>query len=233
MRGCLTILLLAAAFLVGGLWFGGPPLAGAVVQASLTGSGFRADDLRIVVSADPPLKLALGRADRVAIDATGVHWNSVAAGSLSLVLGQVDLVGRTAATASGTIDRVELTGSDAAPVFVRIALSGPAQAAPTTISVEKATIEGMARAGFRRAFKIDPDVVELIAPNLLRVGVAGKTLTGRLAIDQAGALVAASDLGTIRLVEPNPSIPLKLTSVSVEAAGLELLGTLDVAALIH
>ena len=48
-----------------------------------------------------------------------------------------------------------------------------------------------------------------------------------------GALVVESGLGTVRLVEPDPSIPLRLTAVSVVDGGLELTGTLDVSALLR
>src|SRR5919112_3846543 len=106
MRGCLTILVLAAAFVVGAIWFGGPPLAGTVVEASLTGAGLTADELDVTVSSDPPLGLVTGRADRVSIHATGVGWGSIEAESMDLDLIGVDLFGRTATSADGTFDGV-------------------------------------------------------------------------------------------------------------------------------
>ena len=110
MRGCLSVLIIAAAFLVGVVWFGGVPLAETVVEASLTASAFEADELDVTVGADPPLQLALGRADRVEIEATGVRWEDLRAGSMSMRLDGVDLLARTATTADGEFRDVERGG---------------------------------------------------------------------------------------------------------------------------
>ena len=37
MRGCLSVIVIAALFIFGAIWFGGPPLAGTVVQAMRAG----------------------------------------------------------------------------------------------------------------------------------------------------------------------------------------------------
>jgi hypothetical protein len=54
-----------------------------------------------------------------------------------------------------------------------------------------------------------------------------------LRVEADGALVVASSLGTVRLVEPDPSIPLRLTGVSIVDGGLALIGTLNVSALLR
>jgi hypothetical protein len=78
-----------------------------------------------------------------------------------------------------------------------------------------------------------PDSAELVAPDGIRAGIGGRELNGTLRVDADGALVVASSLGTIRLVGPDPSIPIRLTSVSIVDGGLVLTGTLDVSALLH
>ena len=108
MRGCLGVLIIAAIFVVAGAWFGGPPVAGALVTTGLTTAGLQSDDLDVDVDADPPLKLALGQADSVTIDATDVEWDGLHADTLELVLLDVDFLARTAAQVSGRLTGVEL-----------------------------------------------------------------------------------------------------------------------------
>jgi hypothetical protein len=232
-RGCLSVLILAAAFLVGIVWFGGVPLAETVVEASLTSSAFEADELDVTVHADPPLVLALGRADRVEIEARGVRWKELRAGSMTMRLDEVNLLGRTATTADGQFRDVEFAVADGEPARVGIAIHGPADGARTTIDIDGPTVNRMALAAFEETFGTRPDSAELVAPNGIRVGIGDRQLDGTLRVDVDGALVVSSGLGTIRLVEPDPSLPLRLTSVSIVDGGLALTGSLDVSALLH
>ncbi len=233
MRGCLSVLIIAVAFLVGIVWLGGPPLAATVVHASLTNSGFQADELAVTVRAEPPLVLALGRADRVDIAATGVSWNDLQAGSMTMRLDGVDLVGRSATSADARFDDVELAMADGTPALVGISIVGPTDRADTTIDIDRATVNQIALAAFEQTFGTRPDSAELIAPDQIRVRLGGNALGGTLQVQADGALVVASSIGSVRLVEPNPSIPFQLTGVSVGAAGLELTGTTDLASLLR
>jgi hypothetical protein len=233
MRGCLSVLIIAAAFLVGIVWFGGVPLAETVVEASLTSSAFEADELDVTVHADPPLVLALGRADRVEIEATGVRWEELRAGSMSMRLDGVDLLARTATTADGQFRDVELAVAGGDPALVGIGISGPAGGARTTIDIDGPTVNRVALAAFEEKFGTRPDAADLVAPDGIRVRLGGNELLGTLRVDSDGALVVVSGLGTVRLVEPDPSIPLRLTGVSIVNGGLELTGTLDVSALLR
>jgi hypothetical protein len=221
-RGCLSILIIAAVFLVAIVWFGGVPLAETVVKASLTSSAFDADELDVIVHADPPLKLALGRADRVEIEATGVRWEVLRAGSMTMRLDGVDLLARTATTADGQFRDVEFPVAGGDPALVGIAIHGPADGARTTIDIDAPTVNRMALAAFETTFGTRPDSAELVVPDKIRVVLGGRELSGTLRVDADG-LVVASGLGTIRLVEPDPSIPIRL----------KLTGTLDVSALLH
>lgn len=234
MRGCLTVLVLAAAFLVGGIWFGGPPLAGTVVEASLTGAGLTADDLDVTVSSDPPLGLVTGRADRVAIHASGVAWGGIEAESMDLDLTGVDLFARTATAADGRFDGVEVPGpGGGAPILASVELSGPADAAPTTVRVDRPTVERVALAAFEAEFDVRPDAVSLAAPDEVRVTVGGRELAAHLEIAADGAVVARSALGTVSIMDARSSLPLVLTGLSLGPDGLVLNGSLDVASLLH
>jgi hypothetical protein len=232
-RGCLSVLIIAAVFLVGIVWLGGVPLAETVVEASLTSSAFEADELDVTVHADPPLVLALGRADRVEIEARGVRWKELRAGSMTMRLDGVDLLGRTASTADGQFRDVEFAVAGGQPARVEIAIHGLAEVAHTTIAIDGPTVNRMALAAFEKTFGSRPDSAELVAPNGVKVGIGDSELNGTLRVDVDGALVVSSALGTIRLVEPDPSLPLRLTSVSIVNGGLALNGTLDVSALLR
>lgn len=233
MRGCLSVVIIAAAFIVGVVWFGGPPLAATVVEATLTGAGFDADDLDITVSADPPLLLAVGRADRVEIEASDVRWNGLRAGSMSMRLDGVDFLDRTAATAEGRFDGVEIPVADGDPGLVGMTITGPARRAVTTITIDSRTINLLALGAFERAFGSRPDAAELVAPDGIRVRSGTSELAGTLQVEPDGALVVTSILGKVRLVEPDSSIPLRLTGLSIVGGGMTLSGTLDVSALLR
>jgi hypothetical protein len=233
LRGCLSVLVIAAAFLVGIVWFGGPPLAATVVEASLTGSGFNADAVDVTVEADPPLALAVGRADHVQIDASGVRWKDLHARSMSMRLEGVDLLGRTAKSANGRFTDVEIPVPGAAPALVEITIAGPANRARTTILVDRASINRLALAAFELKFGTRPDSVELTAPDRIQVRLGGNSLNGTLRVDASGALVVASTLGTASLIQPGQSFPLTINAVSVGDGALELTGTVDLQSLLR
>jgi hypothetical protein len=226
LRGCLSVLILAAAFTVGLVWFGAPPIAETVVKASLTSAGFKADDLEVAIRANPPLTLAVGRADEVRIEGQNVSWNDLRAESLSLTLGGVDLLARTAVSATGFFDHVELLAEGGESTVGSVAFDGPAGAADATIVVDAATVERLAFAAFEREFGSRPERVSLVGPNIVRVQTAVGSLDGRLEIE-GGALAIQSSFGVVRLVEPSPSMPIAFTGVTVTTGGLELTGTID------
>jgi hypothetical protein len=233
MRGCLSVLVLALAFVAIAIWFGGPPLASAVVRTTLTSSGFTADTLDVEVTSDPPLKLAVGRADRIAIMATGVRWNTLRLASLSLSLGSVDLVARTAATADGRLGGAQLNRADGEPIVGDVVVSGPADAARTTFSVDAPAVDAMAIAAFETTFGVRPSSATLAAPDLVRVKVGGLTISGRLSVAADGSIVVTANGATIRLLAPDPSLPVRLTALSVTPKGIELVGTIDVSSLLR
>lgn len=234
MRGCLSVLVLAALFVLGALWFGGPPIASTVLEATLTSSGFAADELDVTVETSPPLSLVVGRADRVTIHARGVRWNGLEAASMALEMDDVDLFARSAGHTDGSFDGVEFAGADGEPVLVSIDVTGPADAAATTVHVDRQTVERIAKAAFEAEFGIKADAVALVAPDAVRLTVAGQSVSGRLEVFGDGGLAVSSPLGpSLTLVAPDPGLPLALTGLSVVDGGLLLIGTLEVSSLIR
>jgi hypothetical protein len=233
MRGCLFVLVVAAALLAAFAWFGAPPLAGLAVRSALDSSGYRATTTSIAVDAAPPPRLLLGRADTVTIRGSGVEWRSLKARDLDLRLDDVDLFSRTAATVSGTIDGAELAGTTLDPPRVAITIDGPATGAIATILADRATVRRIVLAGVSATFHVDATDATLVAPDRLRVTTPGAVIEGSLVIDGDHVVAMATPLGSIPLLTLDESLPLRLTGVSVIEAGLRLEGVLDVTALLR
>jgi hypothetical protein len=233
MRGCLSVLVLGAVFLAGLTWFAGPPVASGVVTKALQGSGLAADDLNVQVTADPPLELAVGRADQVAVHATTARWRGVRLASLDLTLDAVDLLGRTATSAEGRLDGVELDTAGGQTVLADFEFEGSAEAATTTIRIGAANVEAVTIDAFEAHFGVRPSSARLVAPNTVRVVLGGLTIDSRLSIDPKGSVVATARGDSIVLFTPGAALPLHLTSLAVTSSGLELRGTLDVGALLR
>jgi hypothetical protein len=233
MRGCLSVIVLAVVFLTVAIWFGGPPLASAVVTSTLTGSGFASDTLDVEVSADPPLTLAIGRASSISIAATGVTWNNLKLDSLSLNLSSVDLIARTATSVDGRLGGVTFSGTGGQPIVADVELSGPADAARATITVDAVSVTTMALAAFDAEFGVKPSSATLVAPDIIQVKVGGLTLNGHLSVARDGAIVATANGSTTRILAPDPSLPVRLTGLAVTPTALELRGTIDVSSLLR
>jgi hypothetical protein len=232
MRGCLFVLVLAAAVVGVGAWFGAAPLTSTVIGSILQGSGYHAASSTITATSDPPVRLLLGHADRVTIDGTDVTWRTFKAARLQLTLGDVDLFGRTAGSIRGTIGGAELrTNDDSAPT-ADVAIDGSGSSARATIRVAGGTVDRLVRSGFAEKFGVAVVGTSLEAPDILRITASGTTFQGRLAIDPTGALVLVTPLGSADVFRFDPSFPIKLVGVRVSGVDLELDGTLDAEALI-
>ncbi len=163
----------------------------------------------------------------------GVRWNALRAGSVNLKLGGVDLLQKTASTADGRFDEVELPGVEGEPALAAVTIEGPAERARTTIEIDAATVNRIARAAFQSKLGTAIDAAELVAPDRILIRRGDVALTGTLQVEADGALVVATTLGTVRLVEPDPSMPVRLTAVSATPAALELSGTIDLQSLLR
>ena len=238
MRGCLFVLLVAAIVIGSIAWFASAPIASTIVGAILDGSGFKAASSTITVAADPPPRLLLGQADRVAITATDVAWQTLRAARLSLTFDGVDLFARTATTIHGRLDEADVAAEDdttsggAAPTAT-IEVDGPAAAADAAITVDAATIRRLILAAVEREFGVKATGVELVAPNRLRLAAPGATIDATLVVDERGALAVSTPLGAVEMFRVDPAIPLRLRSVTVLDGALRLDGILDVNALLR
>lgn len=233
MRGCLSVMALGLAFLGAIVWFGGQPFAAGLVTLAVQGSGLSAHQLAVEVTADPPLELAVGRADRVAIHASDARWRGVRVASLELTLDTVDLLARTAANAEGRLAGVELDTPGGQTVVADVEMGGAATRAATTIRIPAANVESVATDAFEATFGLRPTSASLVAPDTIRVVLGGLAIDSRLSIGPTGSIVTVANGQTIVLFTPSTALGLRLTSLAVTSSGLELHGTLDVAALLR
>jgi hypothetical protein len=227
MRGCLSVLVLAALFVGVAAWFGGPTIAGALVSSGLAASGLDARRTDVRVEADPPITVATGRADRVVVEADDVDWNGLEARSLDLTLEDVDLLGRRAATLEGRMIGVELPNVEPAGSLATVQIEGPADGAATTVTIDGETFEAMAIAAFEARLGVEPDSATLEEPDVIRVRAGPVELAGSMEVAPDGSIQVDTPLGTVTVVGPNDSLPLTLTDVAVDNGALVLTGTLD------
>lgn len=232
MRGCLFIVLLAAAVLGTAAWLGAPLAASTVIQAALDSGGYRAASGSVRATSDPPLKLLLGRADRVEIDGLDVDFRTFHATSLDLVLTDVDVVARTAGGVSGRIDGAQLRTTDGLAAVADITIDGSGQAAHATITVGGTVVDRIVRETFQREFGGAVTGVALVAPDVLRIASGATTVEGRLEVDGAGAIALRTPLGASTILSLDPSFPLRFDSVMVVAGDLRIDATLDTGALL-
>jgi hypothetical protein len=231
-RGCLFIVLFAAAVLGAVAWFGAPIAASAVIQSALSGSGYSARISQVRATSDPPPKLLLGRADRVAISGVDVDFRTLHADALELVLTDVDVIARTAGAVTGRIDGAELETTEGASAVADVAIDGSGDAAAATITVARPTVESVVRAAFERQAGVAATAVALIEPDVLRITAGTSTIEGRLKVDDSGAIALRSLFGTTTVLRFDPSFPLTLRSVAVADGGLRIDATLDIGALL-
>jgi hypothetical protein len=231
-RGCVSVLVLAAAFALAAAWFGGPPVAGALVEAALAGSGLEGRGTTVAVAADPPFEVLSGRADRVVIGTHDARFGDLEATRVDLALGDVDLVGRSFATVDGTLDGVRIRQPGGSIPIRRIVLNGRATEAEAVLTMAGGDVEALAADAVNDVLGLPIAGAELLGPDLLRLRVVNQSIDGRFVVEPDGSLALALPLpGT-------PRIPLVQTdriefeSVTVLDGELVLTGTLDVTELV-
>ena len=231
MKGCLFVLVLGVGVLAAVAWFGGPPIAGAVVTTTLTASGLTAATLDVDVETDPPIAVAVGRVDRLTITGRDVAWNDITASSMDLELSDVDLLGRTAEEAEGRFVDVVIEAPDGEPVLVDVRFAGPADSAATSVAIDRASAERLAAGAFEAELGIAPDTVELVSPDLIRFTAAGQSVEGRVGVTPEGAIEATTPLGTFEVLDAG-GLPLEVSDLTVGPTGLEIKGLLDISSLL-
>jgi DUF2993 family protein len=231
-RGCLFVLIAAAVLVALLAWFASPLLASAAIGLALQNGGFTATTQTVTATSDPPPKLLLGRADRVEIRASGVAFRTFHAQSLDLVLTDVDVLNRTAATITGSVDAASVTTADGVPTQADLRIDGSATAAATEIVVSAATVDRVVRATFADEVGVAITRTELVAPDVLRIVTPAATLEGRLVIDPNGAVALSTRLGSSPILSLDRSFPLRLESVRVTDGDLVITGRLDATSLL-
>ena len=125
-----------------------------------------------------------------------------------------------------------LATNDAEPTSADVDIDGAADAAAATIVVDGATVDRVVKAAMKAKFGVAVTATTLVAPDTLRISVAGASVEGRLVIDATGALGLSTPLGTTPVLSLDSAFPLRLEAVRAIGANLELDATLDAQALI-
>ena len=232
MRGCLFVLVLAAAALGGFAWFGSPVLASTVIASALENAGYHAASSTVTATSDPPPKLLLGRADRVEIVGADVDFRTFHAASLDLVLADVDVLGRTAGRINGRITGAEMTTAGGETTTADVDIEGTAGAADATIVVDGATVARVVKATFQQKFGVAVTKTELIAPDKLRITAPGATVAGQLLVDSSGAIAFSTSLGSAPILSLDSSFPLRFRSVRIDGGNLRIEAVLDAESLL-
>ncbi len=228
MRGCLSVLIIAAAFVVGGAWFGGPLLAAGIVRSALEASDFEGRNTTVQVVADPPIEVLLGRADEVRIGADDASIEGLGAVRLDVTLAGVDLVGRTFTGLAGTLDDVTIRGEDGSRTrATTVALAGPPDDVEAIVRIEPSAVDGLVAAAIEREIGLSVGSVSLRAPDTLVFTAGPVEATGRLFVAADGSLSLAADVpGNPRIAILDAGAPLTFESVAVDE-DLVLVGSLD------
>ena len=232
MRGCLFILALAVIVLAVGVWVGAPPVAEALVMTGIRSAGVNSNDLDVEVQADPPLELALGRADRIVLEGSDVDLNGLHADTLDLTLHDVDLLGRTAARANGRLTGVELPDIDPPGSAATVDIAGPGRTATVTITFDRSIAEAIAAEAFEQRTGVRPTTTRLSAPNVVRFTAGPVEASGALTVGRDGSLGVTTAQEAVTMLDAAATRPIHLTGVAVQGDDLVLTGTLDVASLL-
>jgi hypothetical protein len=230
MRGCLSVLVLAAIFVVAGAWFGGQLLAAGIVRSALDASSFEGRNTTVQVVADPPIEVLLGRADEVRVGSDDASLEGLAAVRLDVTLSGIDLVGRTFDHLAGTLDDVTIRGEDGGRTrATTVALAGPPDDVEAIVRIAPSAVDDLVAAAIEREIGFSVGSVSLRAPDTLVFSAGPLEATGRLVVEADGSLFLAAELpGNPRIAILDAGAPLVFDSVAI-GEDLVLVGSLDLA----
>ena len=232
MRGCLFTIALAAVVVALIVFIGLPAVAAGLLTAGVKAAGLQANDTTVNVAADPPWDLLGLHADRVRVRATTATFRGLQIGALDVTLLDVSIVDRTANSVAGRMTGVTVPNVAGQPLGLEaINLSGGGDQVTATTTVAAADAQALvaAEVGSVTGVTIPATAVHLAAPNKVIVK-AVVTITAVLSVDANGNLVAtATGIPPVTVLRAGEDIPMKFSSVKVDASGsLVLSGVLAV-----
>jgi hypothetical protein len=229
MRSCLIQLLIAVVVVFALLWFGLPFGASWLATNGLNAAGFNGTDTKVEVSAAFPPQILIGRADKIRITSSQVSVDDLHAASIDVTLNDVALIDRTFGTVDGTLTGVRVPDPTGDAITIEtVALQGKSTAATATMTISQAEAERVAEAQLKGA------VVKFVAPDKVTITLNGKTEPGRLVVKN-GSLVVVPDSGalpSLTIIAGGKGNPFQLTSASVGATTITLVGTIDLQSLL-
>jgi hypothetical protein len=243
MRGCLTFLLVVTATILIASWLFLPAAAGGVVGGALGAAGFAGSPTTVTVTADPPVELLAGHADRVVVQARDATFHELSAATVDVTLTDVGLIDRTAGTVSGTLTGIRIAPPSGRVLPISTAkLSGSSSTIQARLSLSLSDVSAMAATAVTSAAGSAPTKVTLASPDRVSIVVGGVTLSGRVVVDPQGGLVfqpvtaspaagGPAIAGPIDLIRPGPGVPFRIRSVELSASGAVLSATVDPGAL--
>jgi len=233
MRSCLIQLLISVAMIFALLWFGLPFGASWLATNALTANGFNGTDTKVEVQADLPPRILTGHADSIHLTSTKVGVGDLHADSVDLTLSSVDLLDRKVGTVSGSLLGVRIFDPSGQPLtFETVTVDGDAKKAASTLTISNIEAARLATSQLKAA-GLTATVV-LSSPDKLVVTVGGKSQVTRLRV-AGGSLILVPDgssLPTLTLIAPGNGNPFQLTSATVGAKSVTLIGTIDIQALL-
>jgi hypothetical protein len=234
-RGCLFTVVLAAAVVALIVLIGLPAVAAGLLTAGVRAAGLQANDLTVNLTADPPWDLLGLHAGRVRVRATSATFRGLQIGALDVTLLDVSILGRSANGVAGRLAGVTVPNVAGQPLgleAINLAGGGDQVTASTTVAAADARALVAAEVASVTGVSVPASSVRLIAPDTVVVK-AGVTVTAILSVDGGGNLVAtAAGSTTVTLLRAGEDVPMRFTSVKVDAQGnLDLTGDLAVSLL--
>jgi len=231
-RGCLFTIALAAVVVALIVFIGLPAVAAGLLTAGVKAAGLQAADTTVTVTSDPPWDLVGLHADRVRVRATSATFRGLQIGALDVTLLDVSVIERTANGVAGRLTGVTVPNVAGQPLgleAINLAGGGDQVTATTTVAAADAQALVAAEVASVTGVTIPATAVHLTAPNKVVVK-AVVTLTAVLSVDANGNLVAtATGIPPVTLLRAGEDVPMKFTSVKVDASGnLVLAGILAV-----
>ncbi len=234
MRGCLSVLVLAAIVVALAGWVVAPLVAERIVMSALVSQGFDGSAPTVAIASDPPPLLLLGHADRVRVTSGNDSIRGMRVDRLDVTLADVGLIDRSFRTIDATLTGVSFPQPDgSAASIARIDMNGPGGSATTVASLDLEQVRALVADAIGEAAASG---LSLAPPDRVVYRLGPASVSARLAVGGDGALVLVPDLGPIGPVEifrPAASTSLELTGVSVTGDGMELTGRIDAVALLR